>query len=131
MSKHEHNRGLSYCSWNIKGMGQLVKRKKILSMLKARKHDIVFLQETHLSDLENKELRGDWEGQVFYSVGSSKSRGVAILVHKHLQFISKIIFTDDNGRMVVIETVIQAHPMVLANIYRMPPIWMIPPFLLC
>ena len=117
MSRHDHNRGLSFCSWNTKGMGQVVKRKKILGTLKAKKYDIVFLQETHLSELENKKLSRDWVGQVFYSVGSSKSRVVTILVHKHLQFKSNRISTDDNGRMIIIETDIQGHPMILANVY--------------
>lgn len=116
MSKYVHKGGLNFCSWNVKGMGQLIKRKKILSTLKARKYDIVFLQETHLSALENKKLRRDWVGQVFYSVGSSKSRGVTILVHKHLQLKSNRICTDDIGR-IIIETEIQGHPMILANIY--------------
>lgn len=80
MSKYVHKGGLNFCSWNVKGMGQLIKRKKILSTLKARKYDIVFLQETHLSALENKKLRRDWVGQVFYSVGSSKSRRLHLLL---------------------------------------------------
>lgn len=60
-------------------MGQLIKRKKILNTLKAKKYDIVFLQETHLSELDNKKLHRDWVGHVYYSVGSSVSRGVTIL----------------------------------------------------
>ena len=117
MSGQDHKGGLSLCSWNTKGMGQLVKRRKILSTLKARKYDIVFLQETHLLELDNKKLRKDWVGQVFYSIGSSNSRGVAILVHKHLQFKSNKVFSDDQGRMVIVKAELEGHHLILANIY--------------
>ncbi len=60
--------GLSFCGWNVKGMGQLVKKKKVLSTLKSKKYDLVFLQETHFSELENKELHRHWVRQIFYYV---------------------------------------------------------------
>ncbi len=94
-----------------------MKRKKVLNTLKSKKYDVVLLQETHLSELQKKKLRGHWVGQIFYSVGSSSSKGVSILVHEHLQFKSKRIITDDSGGMVIVEADIQGHSMVLANIY--------------
>lgn len=44
------------------------------------------LQETHLTDTEHLKLKRDWVGQVFYSSYNSKSRGVAILINKKLNF---------------------------------------------
>ncbi|KAL2085077.1 hypothetical protein ACEWY4_018397 [Coilia grayii] len=117
MSKCEPNRGLRFCSWNTKGMGQLLKRKKILSTLKAKKYDIVFLQETHLLEIDNKKLQRDWVGLVYYSVGSSASRGVAILVHKHLQFKCNKLYADDQGRVVILLSEIEGRPYIFVNLY--------------
>uniref|UniRef100_A0A3Q3EHW0 L1 transposable element RRM domain-containing protein n=1 Tax=Labrus bergylta TaxID=56723 RepID=A0A3Q3EHW0_9LABR len=44
------------------------------------------LQETHLSDAEHIKLRRGWVGQVFYTSHNSKSRGVAIILHRSLPF---------------------------------------------
>ncbi|XP_069779157.1 uncharacterized protein [Narcine bancroftii] len=43
-------------------------------------------EESHLTDKEHLKLKREWVGQVFYSSFNSKAKGVAILVHKNLQF---------------------------------------------
>uniref|UniRef100_A0A671UU51 Endonuclease/exonuclease/phosphatase domain-containing protein n=1 Tax=Sparus aurata TaxID=8175 RepID=A0A671UU51_SPAAU len=85
-------------SLNVKGINNVVKRRKILSSLKKEGAHIAFLQETHLSDFEHVKLRRDWVGQVFYSSFNSKSRGVAILLHKKLPFTLDKCFKDSEGR---------------------------------
>lgn len=42
-------------SFNVKGVGHVVKRQKIISLLK-REH----AQETHLTDFEHIKLRREW-----------------------------------------------------------------------
>lgn len=70
------------CSWNVHGIHNPIKRKKILCYLK--KVQIAMLQETHLTDLEQLKLKKDWVGQIYYASFNSRRRGVAILVHKSL-----------------------------------------------
>lgn len=53
-------------TWNVKGMNNVIKRRKVLSLLKKDAAHIAFLQETHRSDNEHLKLRRDWVGQVFY-----------------------------------------------------------------
>ena len=43
-----------YVSFNIKGINNAVKRKKLLCWLKKEKANIVLLQETHLDDKEHE-----------------------------------------------------------------------------
>jgi len=50
-------------TWNVKGINNVVKIRKILSSLKKEAAQIAFIQETHLSDLEHVKLRRDWVGQ--------------------------------------------------------------------
>lgn len=74
-------------SWNINGVKDPVKSRKCLCYLKSQQTDVAFIQETHLVDSEVVKLKRDWVGQVFYSSFNSKKRGVAILVHKKLNFV--------------------------------------------
>lgn len=77
---------------NVKGINHVIKRRKVLSMLKKDKVQVALLQETHLTDLEHLKLKRDWVGQIYYSSFNSQSRGVAILIHKHLAFtLDKVI----------------------------------------
>lgn len=104
-------------TWNVNGLGYPVKRKKVMMMLKNKNYDVVFLQETHMSKEESEKLCTGWVGHVFYSIGSSKSRGVITLVSKHLQFKCLKQIKDNSGRIVIVLAEIQSQKMILANIY--------------
>uniref|UniRef100_A0A3Q2ZBS8 Endonuclease/exonuclease/phosphatase domain-containing protein n=1 Tax=Kryptolebias marmoratus TaxID=37003 RepID=A0A3Q2ZBS8_KRYMA len=75
-------------SWNVKGLNNVVKRRKILFFIKAKKCHIVFIQEPHLSLL----------------CVNSKSRGVATLIDRRLQ-------------MFLMLCEIQGKKFILANVY--------------
>ncbi len=64
---------LKFCSWNVRGVQNPIKRKKILNYLKKEKFHIAFLQETHLTADEHTELKRDWVGQMFCSSFSKSS----------------------------------------------------------
>lgn len=88
-----------------------------MTRLKSNKCDVVFLQETHMSSVEVMKLCCGWVGHVYYSEGSSNSRGVAILVNKNVQFKLIKQIKDSSGRMIIILVEIQGQKMVLANVY--------------
>lgn len=104
-------------TWNVKGINNVVKRRKILSSLKKEGAHIAFLQETHLSDFEHAKLRRDWVDQVFYSSFNSKSRGVAILLHKRLPFTLEKCYKDSEGRYVIISGLLYGEKLILGCIY--------------
>lgn len=58
-------------TWNVKGLGHPIKRKKIMSKLRARKYESVFLQETHLSQKKAEKLLRGWVGKVYYNEGTT------------------------------------------------------------
>lgn len=66
---------LRFISWNIRGMGNPVKRSKVFAHLKRLNSDLVFLQETHLRVKDQCRLHCPWVGQVFHSNFNSKARG--------------------------------------------------------
>ena len=104
-------------SWNVRGLNDPIKRKKVLTFIKTKKCDVVFLQETHLSPPESQRLCRDWVGYVGAACGNSRSRGVATLINKHLQFKCLKESRDDEGRILLMLCQIQGHNVILANVY--------------
>lgn len=92
---------LKYVSLNVKGINNVIKRKKILTWFKKEKTNIALLQETHLSDVEHLKLKREWVGQVYFSSFSSSKRGVAILIHKNTPFVLTKCIKVDQGRFVI------------------------------
>lgn len=81
-------RYINISSWNIKGCGDPIKWRKVLTYLKSKNTDIAFIQESHfMGEEEAKKFKRDWVGTVFHSSYSSKRNGVMILIHKNLSFI--------------------------------------------
>ena len=108
---------LKIITLNVKGINNVVKRQKILSYLKKEKCQVAFLQETHLSELEHLKLRRNWVGQVFYSSYNTKSRGVAILLHKNLPFTLDKVVSDEEGRYVLISGFLYGEHILLGCVY--------------
>ena len=44
-------------SLNVNGLGNPIKRSKVMAKLKKEKADIIFMQETHLSQQEHEKLK--------------------------------------------------------------------------
>ncbi len=87
---------LNLITYNIKGINNPIKRKKILGQLKKMQCSIALLQETHLTETEHQKLKREWVDQVYSSsYGKRKKRGVAILfsrsVYFHCEKFSRIL----------------------------------------
>lgn len=50
------NRSIKACCWNVRGLGDLDKCGDVLAELLSSNPDLVFLQETKLSDISNQKL---------------------------------------------------------------------------
>lgn len=78
---------LRVLSYNVQVLNSPIKRKKMLTQLKQLHCQIAFIQESHLSDAEHRKLNRSWANQVFFSSHQSGRKcGVAILIHKMVQF---------------------------------------------
>lgn len=108
---------LTFCTWNVKGVNEPVKRGKVLSHLKSLKADIIFLQETHLKNKYHNKLRCRWVNQVYHSTFSAKARGVAIVIKKGVPFRQTSTIADKNGRYILVTGEMHATPITLLNIY--------------
>ncbi|KAJ1190774.1 hypothetical protein NDU88_000093 [Pleurodeles waltl] len=72
-------------SCNVRGMGSMAKRHKILAYMKRRGVQIAMLQESHLTQVESDRLRRRWRGQLFTTTYSAYAR-VAVWVRAGVLF---------------------------------------------
>jgi hypothetical protein len=67
--------------------------------LKTHVCSIAFLQETHIDENIEKEIRNHSKFEIVSSHGTSASRGVSILLNKSLNFAILDKWEDKNGRI--------------------------------
>ena len=89
----------------------------ILNWLINQSADISFLQETYSTVEIANHWRKQWPSEFFFSHRSNYSCGVAILIHKSLDFKLISSRVDNEGRYLIVEAIIQDTPFLLINIY--------------
>ena len=109
---------LNCISYNVKGLGNPIKRKKILSQLKKLHCSIAMIQETHLSEIEHQKLKREWVDQVYSSsFERGRKRGVAILLNKSVYFNHTQTVNDKEGRYIMVRGTIDGIKITLLNLY--------------
>lgn len=109
---------VNFVSYNINGINNPIKRKKILGQLKKWQSAVILLQETHLSEMEHLKLKREWVDQVYSSsFGNKKKRGVAILFSKAMCYNNEKTFQDKEGRYVMVVGTIRGIKITIVNIY--------------
>lgn len=108
---------IKFISYNINGSQNPLKLKKCLNCLKSQQADVSFIQETHQVDSELIQCRREWVGWIFDSSYSSRKCGVAIHVHKKLNFVMMRQHKDNEGRIICVEAKINGININLCNIY--------------
>ena len=107
-------------SFNVNGINNPIKRKRILNKLKKEQGDILLLQETHLTKEQHTKLENLTTSHVFSSSYSSARRGVAIIIKKHLPFKLKKLIEDKDGRYVLVIGEIEQMELTILNVYNPP-----------
>lgn len=108
---------ITLASWNVRGLGHVIKRSRVFAHLKSLKADIIFLQETHLSVTHQCRLRTNWISQVYQAPFNAKAKGVAILFCKNVLFRLSSMVADPQGRYIMVSGHINSLPITLLNIY--------------
>lgn len=111
------NGGIKFVSWNVRGLGHVLKRAKVFSHLKSLSAEIVYLQETHIRPTKEQLLKCSWANQIFQSTFSSKARGVAILIKRTVPFKHISTIRDPNGRYLLVTGYINSYHVSLLNVY--------------
>ena len=72
--------------YNVNGLGNPIKRSKIMAKLKREEVEVALLQETHLSDPEHEKLKRWRFSQYSSSCMYGAKRRVTILISSKLNF---------------------------------------------
>lgn len=104
-------------SYNVKGLRNFDKRRKIFNHLHHCKAHIVMLQETHSDPKVVKLWKSEWGGAMLCNHGQTNARGVAILIDRKLSH--KILKTakDTDGRVLAVKIQLENMIVTLASVY--------------
>lgn len=108
-------------SWNIRGMSNPIKKATVFLELESCGTELICLQETHLTDETNLQIRNKKFQTQYHSVYSSYSRGVSILVRRGLTFSGRDVSIDKLGCFIFLYCLIEGRPFVIVNLYIPPP----------
>lgn len=92
---------------NVRGLNNPVKRRRVISYVVKSGADVVLLQEMHVKDRQRHPLPHHKFPAFYSAAGSSKSRGVSILVAKHVPFNARDVLFDPKGRYVMVKGTIE------------------------
>jgi len=108
---------LSIISFNGNGLNSAVRRQRALVWGHKHRVDILMLQETHSVPDEESIWRHEWGGDIYMSHWKSNSGGVGILIAPHLNYDLISEYTDTDGRVIIIEILINDRKLTLCNSY--------------
>ena len=112
-----NNIDFNLLSLNVRGIRSFEKRKGVFNWLRKSGADICFLQETYSTKEVEITWKKQWKGDMFFSHGSSHSKGVLVLVKDNLDFNLKSVKVDELGRYILLEATIQDSTFSLLNFY--------------
>ena len=103
-------------SVNARGLRDITKRKSFFLFCKGKNVNFIFLQETHSKVEDITFWSKQWGDEMYFSHGTSRSAGVAILLKNFKgQIISHV--ADVNGHWLILIVTIDDFKLILVNIY--------------
>ena len=112
------NTNIHVLTLNVQGVRDRNKQKRVYEWAKQQKANILFLQETHLTDDTFQTFDQQFKGTVFHSFGTSNSRGVAVLIHSSVCHKVLNVYSDSYGRLLIVNIEIDQVTYSLAPNYQ-------------
>ena len=72
-------------SLNVRGLQTKQKRDLVFTELSKYKQDILLLQETHSTALDERLYKTKWGSNTFFSHGESNSKGICTIIPQNSQ----------------------------------------------
>ena len=107
---------LKIMSFNVRGLGNN-KKREMFNFIKMRGADILLTQETHCVKNKQNVWHNEWGGKMYFSDGSTNSKGVCIMLKKGLNVKVNRIEKDKEGRWLCCEIKTDDACYVIANVY--------------
>lgn len=104
-------------TFNCNGLNSKIKSKRILTALLRSQADIIYLQETHLRTSHQPVFKTHRFPIQLQAPGSSKARGMAVLISSKLRVVVQDQMIDPEGRFLFANVHIKGEPFILASLY--------------
>ena len=105
-------------SLNVRGLHNQSKHLAIYQWLEQKQFDIICLQETFVTENSMPIFSADWSGTSYHNVSNScHSKGVSILCHKSFNHEVLSIYSDKEGRKLLINLKHNDQTYSVVNIY--------------
>ena len=102
---------------NARGMLDKIKRRKLFVYNRLSRADVIFLQETHSSRKDERFWKAEWGGNILFSHGTNKSKGVAICFNKKFEYEIVKVERDEEGRYILCMVKVEGVNFLLVNVY--------------
>jgi len=110
-------REINFASLNVNGAREFKKRAQVFELMKYKKFDVFFVQETH-TDVSNAiDWVKEFDGLVILSHHTSLSGGVAVLFSKDFTPYSFSVEEKIKGRLLKIKIVFENSYFVFVCVY--------------
>ena len=108
---------LKLASMNCRGLGDLKKRRDVMQYMRNTQFDVLFLQDTHLTNESIPYFNSLWKGKSYHSCYSNRSRGVSILFRHCVQHEIITVKQSDCGNLLIVACKIGTQTFLMVNIY--------------
>ena len=102
---------------NCRGLGQQAKRRDVLHYIRNYKFNIVFLQDTHMTEQTLPFFNSLWRGTAYHSCFSARSRGTCILIDRNTSYSLIKNINSTCGNYVIVICRIQTHVFAFICLY--------------
>ena len=107
----------NYVSYNVRGLRDNKKRRKLFLYFQNHKYDFILLQETHSTVNDIITWKTEWGGDIYFSHGSRHSKGVMILTKPSTNYVVNSVVEDPNGRYVILNMTVNGTGLELVNVH--------------
>lgn len=102
---------------NVNGLNNAVKRRAVFNLLRAKRGDAFFLQETHSTEKTGGMWKSEWGGDIAFAHGTSNARGVAVLIPRGATLKILSTLADAEGRFLIIQVEHDNVKYTMENVY--------------
>ena len=111
------NLDIKCLSVNTRGLNKSIKCRSVFRWIHNQNVHFTLLQETHSSKLSADAWSAEWGGKVFFSHGTTNSKGVMILINPNLDCKVEKCILDNSGRFIILDVALEDAHIILVNIY--------------
>lgn len=108
---------LKFLSLNIKGLNRTLRQKALKKEADQSKADIIFAQETHLTDKDPCSFKMSKFPNIILANAPSKKRGVFIAIHDTNSFQQLQTLMDPAGCYIILVCLLGNKPFTLVKVY--------------